>query len=183
MSSPLVPVITNAGLAACVAASGNGLALSLTQLGVGQGVLTNNVGSGYAPDAMQTALKSEVLRVPFLSGATLGQNAFRVEGVVPYQSAPTNYVVWELGFYTSAGVLFAVWSSPQFPLAAKTGLADIELAFDLFLQQLPPGSIAITVGAPSIVETAGVLAELLAGQASLFTEALRMKQRLFAHLA
>ncbi len=109
-----------------------------------------------------------MIRVPILSGAPLGQNAFSVEGVIPSSSAPANYVVWEIGFYTSTGVLFAIWSSPQFPLAAKTGLSDIQLAFDLFLQQVPPGSIAVTVSGPSIPSTFGVLAELLAVQANGF---------------
>ena len=179
MSSALQPTITNAGLAAACTV-GNGLAVALTQIGVGQGVLTNGIGAGYAPDTTQTALKSEVIRVPILSGAPLGQNAFEVEGIVPASSTPANYVVWEVGFYTATNVLFAVWSSTQFPLAAKTGLADIQLAFDLFLQQLPPGSVTVTVSGPSIPSTAGVLAELLAQGANAFAGRLADATRRYA---
>ncbi len=176
----LVPTVTNGGLAAACAV-GNGLAVALTTIGVGigQGPITSGMGAGYATSGTQTALFNEVCRVPIISGAPLGENAFQVEAIVPRSSTPANYVIQEVGFYTDKGLLFAVWSSPQYPLAAKTALSDVQLAFDLFLQQLPPGSITVNVSGPSIPSTAGVLARLLAVQANAFAGRLiEAKQRL-----
>ncbi len=169
MSDALVPVITNAGLAAVVNAQATGVKATIAQIGVGQGIVTNGVGVGYTPSAQATALQSEVIRVPLLSGTAIPPAGFRMLARVPASSAPASYTIWEVGFYLDTGVLLAVWSTPAFPLAAKTGLADIDIALDLFLEQLPVGSMAIAVQEPDIPDTAGVLATLLTGQADLFT--------------
>ncbi len=99
---------------------------------------------------------------------------------IPSSSTPASYIIQEVGFYLDTGVLFALWSSPAFPLAAKTGLADVDLAFDLLLEQLPVASMAISVLEPDVPDTTGVLAEQLATQANLFSQVLLIQQRLVA---
>ena len=180
MSDYLVPVITNAGLAAVANAQGSGLQATIASLGVGTGVVTNGVGAGYTPSQAATTLKSEAVRVPILSGSRLDPAGFRILARVPSSSAPATYIIQEVGFYLDTGVLFAVWSSPGFPLAAKTGLADVDLALDLLLEQLPVASLAISVLEPDVPDTTGVLAELLATQANLFSQTLLIQKRLVA---
>ncbi len=177
MSDALVPVITNAGLAAVANAQGSGLLATIAAIGVGRGL---NGTSGYAPSNQATALQSEVLRVPLLSGSRLDPAGFRVQARIPSSSTPASYIIQEVGFYLDTGVLFALWSSTAFPLAAKTGLADVDLAFDLLLEQLPVASMAISVLEPDIPDTTGVLAELLAAQANLFCAAFDINARLLA---
>ena len=176
MSDALVPVITNAGLAAVANAQGSGLLATIASIGVGTGAS----GKGYVPSNTATALQGEVLRVPLLSGSRLDPIGFRVEARIPSSSTPASYIIQEVGFYLDTGVLFALWSSIAFPLAAKTGLADVDLAFDLLLQQLPVASMAISVLEPDVPDTTGVLAELLAGQARLFVELMKLSTRLAA---
>ena len=177
MSDALVPVITNAGLAAVANAQGSGLLATIAAIGVG----TGSNGKGYAPSNQATALQSEVLRVPLLSGSRLDPIGFRVLARIPSSSAPASYIIQEVGFYLDTGVLLALWSSIDFPLAAKTGLADVDLAFDLLLQQLPVASMAISVLEPDVPDTTGVLAELLATQATLFSQVLLIQERLVAN--
>lgn len=176
MSDALVPTITNAGLAAVANAQGSGLQATLAAIGVGTGAS----GKGYVPSNQATALQTEVLRVPLLSGSRLDPAGFRVLARVPSSSAPASYIIQEVGFYLDTGVLLALWSSTAFPLAAKTGLADVDLAFDLLLEQLPVASMTISVLEPDVPDTTGVLAELLAGQALLFVETMKLSQRLVA---
>lgn len=176
MSDALVPVITNPGLAAVANAQGSGLLATIASIGVG----TGTGGKGYAPSNTATALQSEVLRVPLLSGSRLDPAGFRVLARIPSSSTPASYIIQEVGFYLDTGVLFALWSSPAFPLAAKTGLADVDLAFDLLLEQLPVASMAISVLEPDVPDTTGVLAEQLATQANLFSQVLLIQQRLVA---
>ena len=181
MSDALVPTITNGGLLAAVNAKNNGLQATIAAIGVGTGIVTNGIGTGYQPSAQATALQSEQIRVPILTGTSLQPAGFRVLAQIPSKSAPASYTVWEVGFYLDTGLLFALWSSTAFPLAAKTGLADIDLAFDLYLEQLPEGSMDISVVEPLIPDTAAVMAELLAQQANLFSAVLKMNSRLIAH--
>lgn len=165
MSAALVPVITRKGLAAVVRAQGDGLQASIVSMAVGQGVNSN---AGYVPSKDATALASEAIRVPLLSGTRIDPAGFRVLARVPAASSPANYIVREVGFFLSTGELLALWSSTDFPLAAKTGLSDIDLAFDLFLEQLPVSALALTVTEPDIPDTTGVLATLLCVQANQF---------------
>ena len=176
MSDALVPVITNVGLAAIANAKGSGLLATIAAIGVGTGA----GGKGYAPSNQATALQSEVLRVPLLSGSRLDPAGFRVQARIPSSSTPASYIIQEVGFYLDTGVLLALWSSTAFPLAAKTGLADVDLAFDLLLEQLPVESMAISVLEPDVPDTTGVLAELLAGQARIFVELMKLSARLAA---
>lgn len=181
MSAALIPVITRAGLAAVRNAQGTGLQATITAIAVGRGTASGSSYVGYAPTGAETALKSEQARVPLLSGSQLGGAAgsdpigFRVLGRVP---AGGSYPINEVGFILGDGTLFALWSDPAFPVAFATTLADIDLAFDLFLQQLPTGSLAITVLEPDVPDTTGVLAALLRGVAFNTTELVTTNERL-----
>lgn len=185
MSEPLVPVITRAGLNACVDAQGDGLQAHLQYIAVGRGLASIGGGgttyASYVPSNTQTALKSQVIQVPLISGAKLDNAGFRVLARVPKTSTPAEYPIREVGFYLSDGTLFAVWSDPAVGvLAAKTALADIDLAFELYLQQIPTGSLTLTVEQPDIPDTATVLCELLAVGGNTFAKNLARERRAVA---
>lgn len=178
MSEALIPVITRTGLAAVVKAQGDGLQATIARIAVGQGLNASGKYIGYTPSKDATGLANEILRVPLLSGTRLDPAGFRVLGQIPASSAPESYTIWEVGFFLSTGELLALWSHPSRPLAAKTPLSDIDLAFDLLLEQLPVEALNITVMEPDIPDTTAVLAGLLATDAHLFIETLKLNERL-----
>lgn len=168
MSDALVPVITRAGLAAVIRAQNNGLQAEISHIAIGRGRASGALRVGYVPTKTQTALMAEANRVPLLSGARLDPVGFRVLARVPASMLPTEYVVQEVGVFLSDGTLFAVWSSPSFPLTYRAGLADLDLALDLYLEQVPVEALTLVVQEPDVPETAGVLARLLSISARTF---------------
>ncbi len=182
----IVPTLTRAGLAAIRNLQGSGLQGTLTNIAVGRGVASGSTWVGYTPTGAETGLKAEQARVPLLSGTLLGDPAsltdplgFRVLAEVP-PMAPggATYPINEVGFILSDGTLLAVWSDPAYPLAFSTTLAAVDLALDLFLQQLPPNALTIQVQEPDVPDTTGVLAELLAGLARRTTDLMALTDRL-----
>ncbi|GEP11821.1 phage tail protein [Methylobacterium gnaphalii] len=179
MSEDLVPTITRAGLAACRNAQGSGLLATIAAVAIGRGVVSGSNAVGYSPTGAETALKSEITRVPLLSGSQIGSLAgsdplgFRVLAEVPAAAtgtppAPIN----EVGWFLSDGTLLCLWSSATYPLGFLTDKASLELAHDLFLSQLPVASMAITVTRPDLPDTLPVLARLCAaGQRALADKA------------
>jgi hypothetical protein len=185
MSDPLVVTLTRAGLAACVRAQGDGLQAVVNKVAVGRGLNSGGSYTGYTPSKDATALQNEVIRVPIISGSKLGaptQARFRVLAEVPKTSAPTEYSVREVGFYLSDNTLLALWSDPTpgFVLASKTALSDIALSFDLVLDQIPTGSLTISVLDPEIPEWAAAIAEQLACQARAWRNDIKIARRLRA---
>ena len=182
MSEDLVPTITRAGLAAIRNAQGTGLLATIDRIAVGRGLASGASYVGYTPTGGETALKGEVARVPLLQGAQLGGIAgsdpigFRVLAVVP-PLASGSQPITEVGILLTDGTLLAVWSDPSLVLAFLTAQASLELAFDLFLQQLPVASMAITVLRPDIPDTTGVLARLLVASVDHFLAQLKDEWR------
>lgn len=185
MSDDLIPTITRAGLAAVRNAQGTGVLATIDRIAIGRGVPFGASYAGYTPTGSEIALKGERTRVALLQGSQLGGVAggdpigFRVLAVVPPLVSGT-YPVNEVGIILTDGTLLAVWSDPALVLAFMTSQASLELALDLFLQQLPVASMAITVQRPDIPDTAGVLAALLCEQTNQFIAALDINERLIA---
>ncbi|GJD93353.1 phage tail-collar fiber domain-containing protein [Methylobacterium iners] len=179
MSAPLIPVLTNVGLAAIANAEGTGLQAVIDQVAIGRGALVGGVYKGYAPARTATALTGEMARVPILSGARRDPAGFTVLSLLP-ASSPGEYPINEVGFFLSNGTLLALWSDPAFPLAYKTTLADVELGFDLLLEAIPTSALAITVLNPDVPDTAGALAEGVAMMARLLIGQIKIIDRLNA---
>ena len=182
MSETLIPTITRSGLAAVRNAQGTGLKATIAAIGVGTGLASGASFIGYVPTGAETALKAERARVPLLSGSEIGTLAgsdplgFRVQAIVPALAAGT-YPVCEVGIYLDDGTLFAVFSDPALVLTYMTAQVALELAFDLFLSQVPVAAMAITVQRPDIPDTTGILAKLLATSADLFIGQLKDEWR------
>lgn len=101
MSLKLDPVITNAGRAEIVNASGSGLKLNLAYISIGDGN-----GAGYSPTLGQTALKNERMREPITVGEKVdiefhSQAEFNGTAVFPINEAAV---------HLEDGTIFAIYS-------------------------------------------------------------------------
>ena len=162
MSDSLVCTFTAVGLQALVNAQDDGLQAEISHLAVGQGAIAGSGFAGYAPARSDTALRNETIRVPILSGQPLdAQAGFRVLATVPASSSPAEYWIREVAAILSDGTVLAIWSDPLHPLAGKTGTTDVDLAYDLILDGIPAGLLAITVTDPDVPDPTGAIAELL----------------------
>lgn len=179
MSTPLVPVLTRAGLAAVANAQGTGLLATIDRIAVGRGTLQGGVYKGYVPSDTATALQGEMARLPILSGARRDPSGFSILSLLP-ASSPGEYPINEVGFFLADGTLFALWSEVANPLAYKSLQADVDLGFDLLLQAIPTSLLALSVLNPDVPDTAGVLAELLATQARGFVNHVSLVLKLAA---
>lgn len=180
MSAALVPVITRQGLAALARAQGDGLQATIDRVAVGRGRPVAGGYAGYTPAKDDTALGAEVTRVRILSGAKRPPSGFRILAVVPADPQGPEYPIREVGFYLGTGELFCLWSDPGLILSYATRLSDVELSFELQLEQIPSGALTLTVTTPDIPDTAGVLARLLAASCRTFIADLRQEKRLVA---
>ena len=180
MSAALVPVITRQGLAALARAQGDGLQASIARVAVGRGRYLNGQYVGYAPAKDDAALGAEVTRVPILSGSKRPPSGFRVLAVVPAGSAPDEFPIREVGFFLATGELFCLWSDPTLILSYATLLSDVELSFELQLEQIPTSALTLTVTTPDVPDTAGVLARLLSAACRTLSADLRQERRLVA---
>lgn len=151
MTDRLLPArITRAGLASALAASNSGIKVRLTHVAIGRGLAVSGGNNGYTPTALETALKAEFGR--YLVGTTeyLAPN----EAVVSaYCDGAAQGWINEVGFFTDEGVLFALWSEPDAPLAYKTTNVGVAVAFTLGFTELPDDLVQFVVGAPNIAIT------------------------------
>jgi hypothetical protein len=132
MSTPLQPVITQAGLAAIFRATNDGLSAQITHVVLGS--------SGYTPVQTQTALRSKKGTYPISDGQKLSSTQIHLTAVA---DDAAEYWVREVGFLLSDGTLLAVWSDPTQALAYKSPNAQLLLAYDLSLAALPANSVTI----------------------------------------
>ncbi len=142
MPTTINPKITDAGLAAAIAASGSGLQLSITHMALGSGHYDSSVTA-----AAQTALSSRKEKTTIAGGSVSGTGAFRVSALFPaFGGAP--YAAGEIGFYAgdpdAGGVLFAVYSDTSTDIVARTSI-DYAVNMALQLSRVPTGSITVTV--------------------------------------
>jgi hypothetical protein len=133
MSTPLQPVITQAGLAAIFRATNDGLSAQITHIVLGS--------TGYTPVQTQTALRSKKGTYPISDGQKLSSTQLHLTAVA---DDAAEYWVREVGFLLADGTLLAVWSDPTQALAYKSPNAELLLAYDLSLAALPANSVTIT---------------------------------------
>lgn len=177
----LYPVITDAGLAASFRAQGDGVHLELSHVAVGRGVANGGGWKGYAPTRAQTALRKEDVRVQILSGSKLDGQGFRVLAVIPRTTDGSEMPVNEVAWFLSTGEMLAVWSTADgVPLTARTPRAEVHLAHELYLAQLPLSSLNITVLQPDIPDSLGVLAGLLSSGLRTFIADIEAERRAVA---
>jgi len=122
--TPIQPLITNAGLAAAIAAQGTGLTLQITLVQLGTGTPALNLAES-SPDFARTALVSPVESSP-IAGGYRDANRFRVDVLFdPWTGPPATYGVGEIGFFAgdpaAGGVLFALWAAPTLQLHLRSG--------------------------------------------------------------
>jgi hypothetical protein len=169
--SPLaiVPIITDAGIAALLRAQGDGLQGALSHMAIGRGVPNGSGGwKGYSPDRTMRALRNEDARVPLFSGTKI-EAGFRVLARFAETPAGVELPVREVAFLLSTGEPLAIWSADEpTPLTFRTPRAGVDLAFELRLAQIPLSLLTITVLNPDIPDTTGVLARMLAVEARGF---------------
>ena len=143
-------VITEAGKQALVNATQTGTAqLILAEIAVGSGQ--------YTPDATQTALYDEIKRLPIIQASAVEDHVIHVA----YQDDSTDsYDVYEVGVYTSDGVLFAVYSSNELLIsksANTTCLLTVDMIIDdLDVSDISFGDIEFATGAAT-TESAGIV--------------------------
>lgn len=128
----LIPVITTKGLAAAWTADNTGVAAKITHVQLGD--------RGYAPSKGQLGLQNRRLRIPIADGQRVSDTQIHVTALADDTS---EFWVREVGFELDNGQVLAVWSDPVTPLAYKSALVPLLLAFDLVLEALPAGSITV----------------------------------------
>lgn len=154
MSTPLQPVITQAGLAAIFRATNDGLSSQITHIVLGS--------TGYTPVQTQTALRSKKGTYPISDGQKLSSTQLHLTALA---DDAAEYWVREVGFLLADGTLLAVWSDPVQALAYKSPNAELLLAYDLSLAALPANSVTInSTGAGLNLTLSGELAALASAQ-------------------
>lgn len=158
----IVPTIVNAGLAACLRAQGDGVEARLSHVAVGRGIADGGSWKGYVPARTQVGLMREDVRVPILSGTKVDGFGFRVLARIPRTTDGAELPIREVGWVLETGEMLCIWSevSPT-PLAYRTPRAEVDLAHDLYLAQVPLSVLNITVQQPDIPDTTAVLAGLI----------------------
>ncbi|MGL4869921.1 MAG: phage tail protein [Aeromonas veronii] len=131
--TPLIPVITKAGLKAAFTADNQGIAAKITHIALGD--------VGRVPSNTETKLRGEKLRIQVADGERVSDTQIHITGVA--DSGPAFWVK-EIGFFLEDGTLFALWSDVD-PLAYKSANNKVPLllAFDLVLDAVPAGSITV----------------------------------------
>ena len=155
--------LPRAGLRALFAAQSNGIDLKLSHIAVGRaGAAPGPAGGagGFVPTGNETRLMTEFDRVAIGGGEYLGDYEIMVSGL--FQSASTGWV-HEIGVFAEDGTLFAAWSEVNAPLAYKSAGIPFVVALTLAVSEVPPDSLTIVVGAPSVnITIAGPFAALAA---------------------
>ncbi|MBO4725233.1 MAG: tail fiber domain-containing protein [Firmicutes bacterium] len=146
----MILVITDAGKQALVNATQTGTAqLQLSEIAVGSGQ--------YTPSAEQTALQNQIKRLPIIQASAVDDHVIHVA----YQDdSSDSYNVYEVGVFTSDGVLFAVYSSSELIIAKaanSTCLLTVDMAIDdLDVEDITFGDIEYATGAAT-TESAGIV--------------------------
>lgn len=131
MTTALIPVITNKGLAAVFNAQNDGVSAKITHIGLGQ--------HGRTPSKNELALVSEKMRIPIADGERVSDHQIHLTALADDEK---EFWVKEVGFFLEDGTMLAVWSSTQ-PLAYKSAMVPLLLGFDLALEALPAQSVTV----------------------------------------
>ncbi|WP_110717302.1 gp53-like domain-containing protein [Salinicola acroporae] len=146
----IVFTITDAGRAALVDPDNNGTnAVVIAEVGLGSG--------RYAPTKDQTELQSPIKRVDTIAGQAVSDDTLHV---TVQDETSDAYQVGEIGLFTDAGVLFAVYSQSDW-IIEKAAPATLLLATDLVVESLDVSSItfgdAAFLNPPATTTVKGVL--------------------------
>lgn len=137
------PLITNAGLAAAIAASGSGVQLAITHIQLGSSAYVLDPTPGSA-DYNRTALVTPTEKVAAAAGHVMDKG-FRVDASFPSWTL-TPYGVTEIGFWAgdpaAGGVLFAIWAQAT-PFTTRSNI-DYLASFAVALARVPAGSVTVT---------------------------------------
>ena len=150
MTDSLNPIITELGFQELFNAELTGLNLSLTHIGLGDGA--------YTPTANRTTLEREQECITIADGSIDGKTLCLNALVQSEQS----YWVRELGIYTESGVLFALWSHPDRPLAYKSADAELQLTTYLAITGVPADVITVSNHTSNNLQLCSELATLSA---------------------
>lgn len=141
--TPFVPVITDNGLSAAVAADNGGIQLAITHVQLGT--------SRYSPTTGQTALVAPRQTFTVAGGGVVDGSPAQAK-VFAYCKANTGdpYFAAEIGFWSgdpavAGSVLVAVYSDPAADFAYVNDNAVTVAEFDIGLASFPSGSITVTV--------------------------------------
>lgn len=137
------PVITTAGAAAAVSASGGGLSLRLTHIALG--------AASYAPTGAETTMVDRREKAVLVAGGLSAGVLTMVALVKSTAYGGATYNIGEVGFWAgdpdAGGTLFAVASAAGTnfgPRASNNGV-DFLATFTMTLTGVPAGSVNITV--------------------------------------
>ncbi len=125
-------IITDVGVAAAVAADGQGLQLDITQIALGSG--------DWSPGIAATALNTEVKRLSVFGATVLAPD--RIHVTIRDDSADV-YDLREIGLYDENGDLFAIYAQSA-PIVSKSADAKVLLTATIPLTTVPPASVTIT---------------------------------------
>lgn len=171
--SGLVPILTQAGLAAANNAATNGLQVKITEVGLGNFSYAVEVDD--AGRATATALRNERQRVELQSASNLDD--FTVELGFIAEGTP-DFWVREFGFYLEDGTLFAIWSQTGQSLAWKSQDNPLIIGFELSLTALPAGTVTFeTTGPPLELLFTHPLAVITESLARTHIETFQLRER------
>ena len=141
--------ITDAGLAELLNAELSGFDMLLPRVGFGTGQ--------YTATSDMTALKAEFKQLDTVAGGPVGDN---VVHLTITDSSKDAYTVYEVGVYTEAGVLFAVYSQST-PILQKASGAVLTLSLDIRVVGANPEIIKVGdttfANPPATTETQGIV--------------------------
>lgn len=149
MPAPVVifPILTEAGKAAAISADNVGLHLTIGYIGFGP--------AQYDPTGNELAMFNEVKRVPATGVMRPAPNQMRLAGAWAEYAGVSE--IGEIGFWTTDGVLVAIWSrATGGPLGYKTEGVDFVLFADIVFEGIPQGSIQIVIN-PDVSEALSAL--------------------------
>lgn len=126
-----MPVITTKGLSAVFNAQSDGVSARITHIALGE--------HGRTPSKNELALTKERMRIQIADGERVDDHQIHLTALA---DGSTEFWVKEIGFFLEDGTMLAVWSSTQ-PLAYKSALVPLLLAFDLKLEALPAQSVTV----------------------------------------
>jgi hypothetical protein len=138
---------TNAGRAAILNASNNGLEGVITHVSFGDGN-----GVSYTPNGTEIALRNEVGRVAIGGGNRDAPDQVTIQGML---GDIGEHWIREIGFHLSDGTLLSVWSEQDdsgddiLLLYKKDGVPFI-FAFTILLPDLPDNSVNVQVSGPTV---------------------------------
>ena len=142
-------IITNAG-ASALAQAGSVGPVALSQIAVGSGIWT--------PDVTATALHTQVAE--FAAVGSVSATAGMIH-VTAEDSTGAAYTCYEMGIFTSTGILFAIYSQDTPIFVKASGSAGL-IACDFVISGLPAGAVTVGVATfqypPATEEAQGVAA-------------------------